>query len=356
MADREKICALILAGGRSRRMGSDKPLLALDGQSLLERAAAFWRAQARIDAVLVAAGTEEHLADLPDGVVPVYDIFPGAGPMAGLHAAFSQTDTEILYVSAVDMPYLTADALLPVPDGDAAVYTKNGRPDPLFGVYRRSCLPALTAALERGERKMSALLEALHTEYHEMPEGLSAVLENLNTRADYLRALAGSPPAVCVMGWSGSGKTTYLEKLIPVLTARGLRVAVVKHDGHGFEIDRPGKDTWRFTQAGSVATAISGPNGWAVMSREDISLGGLLRKLPPADIVLVEGHKLSPLPKLQVFRAASGKPFIDGDPAVFAVATDDDPPTDLPRLGLDDPEAAADLLCGIFLPGKEAAP
>ena len=189
MADREKICALILAGGRSRRMGSDKPLLALDGQSLLERAAAFWRAQARIDAVLVAAGTEEHLADLPDGVVPVYDIFPGAGPMAGLHAAFSQTDTEILYVSAVDMPYLTADALLPVPDGDAAVYTKNGRPDPLFGVYRRSCLPALTAALERGERKMSALLEALHTEYHEMPEGLSAVLENLNTRADYLRAL-----------------------------------------------------------------------------------------------------------------------------------------------------------------------
>lgn len=356
MADRKTTCALILAGGQSRRMGSDKSLLALDGQSLLERAVAFWRAQERIGAVLVAVGSEEHLTSLPDGAEPVYDLFPGAGPMAGLHAAFSQTDAEALYVSAVDMPYLTADALLPVPDGDAAVYTKDGRPDPLFGVYRRSCLPALTAALKRGDRRMSALLEALDTEYRELPEGLSAVLENLNTRADYLRALAGTPPAVCVMGWSGSGKTTFLEKLIPVLTARGLRVAVVKHDGHGFEIDRPGKDTWRFTRAGSVATAISGPSGWAVMSQEDITLGELLSKLPPADLVLVEGHKLSPLPKLQVFRAASGKPFIDGDPAVFAVATDDDPPTDLPRLGLDDAEAAADLLCGIFLPGKETSP
>ena len=350
MAERGKTCALILAGGQSRRMGSDKPLLALDGQNLLQRAVSFWRAQERIGAVLVAAGTEEHLTDLPDGAIPVYDLFPGAGPMAGLHAAFARTDAEVLYVSAVDMPYLSAEALLPVPDGDAAVYTKDGRPDPLFGVYRRSCLPALTAALERGDRRMSALLETLDTEYHELPEGLSAVLENLNTRADYLRALAGSPPAVCIMGWSGSGKTTFLEKLIPVLTARGLRVAVVKHDGHGFEIDRPGKDTWRFTRAGSVATAISGPNGWAVMSPEDISLGELLRRLPPADLVLVEGHKLSPLPKLQVFRAAAGKPFIDGDPAVFAVATDDAPPTDLPRLGLDDAEAAADLLCGIFLP------
>lgn len=356
MAEREKTCALILAGGRSRRMGSDKPLLELDGQSLLARAVDFWRAQPRIETVLVAAGTEEHLADLPEGVVPVYDLFPGAGPMAGLHAAFARTDAEVLYVSAVDMPYLAADALLSVPDGDAAVYTKDGRPDPLFGVYRHSCLPALTDALERGNRKMTGLLDALDVEYRELPAEYSAVLENLNTRADYLRALAGSPPAVCIMGWSGSGKTTFLEKLIPVLTARSIRVAVVKHDGHGFEVDKPGKDTWRFTRAGSVATAISGPSGWAVMSPEDISLGELLRKLPPADLVLVEGHKLSPLPKLQVFRAAAGKPFIDGDPAVFAVATDDDPPTDLPRLGLDDAEAAADLLCGIFLPGKRTEP
>ena len=351
----ERVYALILCGGRSSRMGTDKAALPMDGGTLLERAAAFWTARPEIGAVLAAVGAPEHGLVLPADVTPVYDAFPGGGPMAGLHAAFAGSDADALYVSAVDMPFLTPEALPPMPKGDAAVYVRNGRPDPLFGVYRRSCLPALTAALERGQRKMSVLLDALRTEYHELPEGSSAVLENLNTRADYLRALAGSPPAVCVMGWSGSGKTTFLEKLIPVLTARGLRVSVVKHDGHGFEVDRPGKDTWRFTQAGAAAAAISGPNGWAVMSREDITLGDLLRRLPPSDIVLVEGHKLSPLPKLQVYRAAAGKPFIDGDPAVFAVATDDDPPTELPRLGLDDAEAAADLLCGIFLPERQAA-
>ena len=350
----ERVYALILCGGQSSRMGEDKAALPMSGATLLERAAAFWSARPEVGAVLAAVGTPEHALSLPAGVTPVYDLFPGAGPMAGLHAAFSGSDAELLYVSAVDMPFLTGDVLPPLPAGDASVFTRGGRPDPLLGVYRRSCLPALTAALERGQRKMSVLLDSLDAEYHELPEELTAVLENLNTRSDYLRALAGSPPAVCIMGWSGSGKTTFLEKLIPVLTARGLRVAVVKHDGHGFEVDKPGKDTWRFTQAGAAATAISGPNGWAVMSPGEITLGELLGKLPPADIVLVEGHKLSPLPKLQVYRAAAGKPFLDGDPAIFAVATDDDPPTDLPRLGLDDAEGTADLLCGIFLPGKTA--
>ena len=350
----ERAYALILCGGQSSRMGTDKASLTMGGRTLLERAAAFWAAQPEIDAVLAAVGSPEHALPMPSGVTPVYDVFPGSGPMAGLHAAFSGSDADVLYVSAVDMPFLAGDVLPPPPAGDASVFTRNGRPDPLFGVYRRSCLPALTAALERGERRMRALLDEISTEYRELPEELDAVLDNLNTRADYLRALAGSPPAVCIMGWSGSGKTTFLEKLIPTLSARCLRVAVVKHDGHGFEVDRPGKDTWRFTRAGAVSAAISGPGGWAVMSPEETTLGDLLRRLPPADIVLVEGHKLSPLPKLQVYRAAAGKPFIDGDPAVFAVVTDDDPPTDLPCLGLDDAEAAADLLCGIFLPGKAA--
>ena len=92
------------------------------------------------------------------------------------------------------------------------------------------------------------------------------------------------------------------------------------------------------------------------MSPEDIELAALREKLPPSDIVLVEGHKLSPLPKLQVWREAVGKPFIDPDGTQFAVVTDDEPDTDLPRLGLDDAEGCAALLCRIFLPGKEHTP
>ena len=350
MPEPGRVLALILAGGRSRRMGSDKPLLTLNGETLLRRAVRFWQARTEVDAVLAAVGERGHLStSLPEGVTPVYDIYPGCGPMAGLHAAFTQTDAELLYVSAVDMPFLTAEALPPLPEGDAAVYIREGRPEPLFGAYRRTLLPALTAALEAGRYKLSDLLSLADTTYLPLPDKLRPALENINTLPDYLRALAGDPPAVCCMGWSGSGKTTFLEKLLPVLTARGLRVSVIKHDAHGFELDRPGKDTWRFRQAGAAAAAISGPNGWAVMSPEDISLAALRKKLPPCDLILVEGHKGSPLPKFEVFRAASGKPLIPGGPELFALVSDDETDTDLPRFPLADAEGLADLLQNVFL-------
>lgn len=352
----ERVCALILAGGRSSRMGTDKTALSLGGQTLLERAAAFWLAQPGIDGVFAAVGTEEHLPSLPEGVTPVYDEYPGCGPMAGLQAAFSQADADILYVSAVDMPFLTTETLLPPPAGDAAVYVKNDRPEPLLGVYRRSCLPAMEAALRDGRPRMSALLDAVETAYVPLPEALLSAAENLNTRADYLRALAGSPPTLVCMGWSGSGKTTFLEKLIPVLIGRGLRVAVVKHDAHGFEMDKPGKDTWRLSRAGAVGTAISGPNGWAVLGREEIGLDGLKAKLPPADLILVEGHKYSAYPKLEIHRAATGKDFIlAGDDSLLAAVTDEPVPTAAPQLGLDDVDACAALILEIFFPEKGSA-
>lgn len=345
-----RVCALVLAGGRSSRMGRDKALLPLDGGTLLDRAVRFWQGVPGIDGVIVSVGAAEHFDTLPNGVTAVPDLFPGGGPMAGLHAAFSQTDAELLYVSAVDMPYLRADALLPPPAGDAAVYSNAGRPEPLLGVYRRSCLPALETALRAGRRKMAELLAVLDTAYIPLPEALSTAVSNLNTREEFFRALAGSPPVVLCMGWSGSGKTTFLEKLLPLLTARGLRVAVLKHDGHGFQMDTPGKDTWRLAQAGAVATAIAGPNGWAVLSRDDITFEDLRAKLPPVDLILGEGFKFAGYPKIEVHRRATGKPFITRDGTLLAAVTDEPVDTDAPQLGLEDAAACAELLIRTFFP------
>lgn len=343
------IYALILCGGRSSRMGTDKTELPFGGESLLARAAAFWKSVPGVESILAAVGTPEHDIPLPEGVTPVYDVFPGGGPMAGLHGAFAQSDAEALYVSAVDMPFLTAELLPPLPAGDACVYVKNDRPEPLLGVYRRSCLPALEQALQGGQRKMTALLDRLRTSYLPLPEDLAAAAENLNTREDYLRAIAGTPPTVACMGWSGSGKTTFLEKLLPILTARGLRVAVLKRDAHGFQMDTPGKDTYRLSRAGSVATAISGPSGWAILGNEPMDPEDLRRMLPPADLILLEGHKYCAYPKIEVHRKATGKPFITADATLLAAVTDEPLPTDAPQLGLDDAEACADLLCQIFI-------
>ena len=337
-------------------MGADKPLLDLAGQTLLERAAAFWQSVPGVDEILAAVGSEGHLPRLPDGVRPVYDLYPGCGPMAGIHAAFAGSDAALLYVSAVDMPDLSREALPPIPAGDAAVCVKDGRPEPLFGVYRRTVLPAMEAALAAGQYKLRDLLDGLDVTYVPLPEALNDSVRNLNTPADLMRARAGSPPTLVCMGWSGSGKTTFLEKLIPALTARGLRVSVVKHDGHGFQMDRPGKDSYRFAAAGAAGVAISGPNGWAVLSPEDITLEDLKRKLPPSDLILVEGHKHSGYPKLEVHRAATGKPFICRDDTLLAAITDEPLDTPAPQLGLEDFDPCADLIFETFFPGKEAQP
>lgn len=344
-----RVCALILAGGRSTRMGRDKATVPLGGHTLLERAVSFWRACPPIADVLVAAGARTP-DPLPAGTVCVPDLFPGCGPMAGLHAAFSLTDAEVLYVSAVDMPFLTQAALLPEPVGDAAVYTKDGRPEPLFGVYRRTALPVLDEALRAGRHRMTDALARMDVTYHTLPEALAAVTENLNTPQDLMRARAGSPPAVAFVGWSGSGKTTFLEKLLPALSARGVRAAVIKRDAHGIEMDRPGKDTWRLARAGAVCTAISGPNGWAVLGRDEIGFDELRQKLPPTDIVLVEGHKYSGLPKVEIHRSATGKPFITHDDTLLAAVTDERiSGIGAPQLGLDDVEACAELIYQTFL-------
>lgn len=181
--------ALVLAGGRSSRMGSDKALLRPDGaggETFLEQAVRFWRESGTVERVLVAVGQPGHLESLPEGAEPVYDLMKDQGPMAGILSAFRQTDAELLSVSAVDMPNLSREAILPAPPegSDAMVYLLNDRPEPLFGVYRRSIATAAEELLLSGRGKMSLLLDRVRTQYCEIPDDLEQIFWNVNTRED----------------------------------------------------------------------------------------------------------------------------------------------------------------------------
>ena len=152
-----------------------------------------------------------------------------------------------------------------------------------------------------------------------------------------------------IAGYSGSGKTTLLEKLIPQFTARGLRVSVIKHAHHGFDIDRPGKDSYRHREAGASEVLLSCNDRWALMHERrdgsDVTLDDLLARLAPCDLVLVEGFKQEPIPKLEVYRPENGKPPLfpeRGD--IVAVASNVVLATGLPRLALDDVAAIADFV------------
>ncbi|UCV13649.1 molybdopterin-guanine dinucleotide biosynthesis protein B [Quatrionicoccus australiensis] len=152
-----------------------------------------------------------------------------------------------------------------------------------------------------------------------------------------------------IAGWSGSGKTTLLEKLIPALTARGLKLAVIKHAHHGFDIDRPGKDSYRHREAGAVEVLLSCNDRWALMHERrgeaEPTLAELLGHLSPCDLVLIEGFKQEPVPKLEVHRPAHGKPPLFAERSdIVGVATDGEVATDLPVLPLNDIAAIADFV------------
>jgi molybdopterin-guanine dinucleotide biosynthesis protein B len=154
-----------------------------------------------------------------------------------------------------------------------------------------------------------------------------------------------------IAGWSGSGKTTLLEKLIPALIARGLKVSVIKHAHHGFDIDKPGKDSYRHRAAGAAEVMLACGTRWALMhecrAEPEPQLAELLTRLAPCDLVLVEGFKQEPVPKLEVHRPANGKPplFAERDDIV-AVACDEAIAAPIPVLPLNDIAAVAEFIIG----------
>jgi molybdopterin-guanine dinucleotide biosynthesis protein B len=136
-------------------------------------------------------------------------------------------------------------------------------------------------------------------------------------------------------GWSGSGKTTLMTLLIPELVSRGITVSTLKHAHHSFDVDQPGKDSWRHRQAGAGEVMITSQNRWALMHElrgaPEPSLDELVARMSPVDLLLIEGFKRHPHPKIEIYRPSLGKPPLHPeDPFIVAVASDEM----LPRLAL----------------------
>jgi molybdopterin-guanine dinucleotide biosynthesis adapter protein len=152
-------------------------------------------------------------------------------------------------------------------------------------------------------------------------------------------------------GWSGSGKTTLIEKLIPRFVQRGLKVSLIKHAHHSFDVDQPGKDSYRHRHAGAAEILVTSSRRWVLMHElrgaQEPSFDEQVRRISACDLLIVEGFKHAPIPKLEVWRAVTGEPLLHpNDPHIVAVASDARVETRLPLLDLNDDAGIAQFILG----------
>ncbi|MGR6981996.1 molybdenum cofactor guanylyltransferase MobA [Testudinibacter sp. P27/CKL/0425] len=341
--NKQQLTAVILCGGLSRRMqGADKGLQLLQHKPLVVHVQA--RLQPQVQQILINANRhQQHYAKC--GLLQFSDELDGfLGPLSGMLSGLKHSQTEWVLFVPCDAPFLPLDLaprlLSAVQQAalDLAYVSDGEREHPTFVLMNKRLIANLQQYLLDGGRKVRDFMRAQRhvvVDFSDQPQAFAnfnylSQLDEINRST----TSAVSPiPMLGISGYSGSGKTTLLEKLLPQLQQKGLRVAVIKHTHHDLHTDKTGKDSWRMTQAGASQVAVACDQRWALMTetpnttetaQSAVSLGYLAQQLDPAlsDLVLVEGFKHEPLPKILLHRQTLSKPLPEVDHYVLALATD----------------------------------
>jgi molybdopterin-guanine dinucleotide biosynthesis protein len=348
---------VLLAGGASRRMGVDKRLLVLGGRTLLVRGVRFLETLFPSVVVSVAPGPAPDLGDAAGDAV-VADAYEGASPMVGIVTVLERLQRPAFFM-AVDVAFPDPFAARRVleacsADVDVCLPVVDGLLEPLFAVYGPGCVPAMRDMLAHGKHKILDAFPQLRVRtvpfasadrFLNINDGSG--LETARRRLAELRQPQPRQALVAIVGKSNSGKTTLIERLLPELLRLGVRVGTVKHDAHSFEIDHPGKDSYRHGAAGAEAYVVSSPQRVAYVGKlaEELTLQGIVgRYFTALDLIVAEGYKRTSPNRIEIFRQAAGyeEPLCAPGESL-AVVTDAPLPHPV-RLPLDDPVALAGFI------------
>lgn len=322
-----KTGAVILAGGSSRRMGTHKADLKLEGRTFLER---ITRELETFDEVLLSLGNKNRYEG---SLMVVEDRYPGCGPMGGLHAALKICRSDALLAVACDMPLFEqglADYITGFISSDYDAFvtaTRDGNVHPLCAVYKKNAAEILEKMLNAENFRMMDALKQMKVKYVTLLHSVypDTLLTNVNSLSEY-SALCNQlmpPPVIAVSGVKNSGKTTLLTAILPLLRDQGVRTAVIKHDGHDFTPDVPETDSYRLREAGALAVAIySGYRYMLTAEQMDVKAEKLFRHFHNMDLILLEGEKSSAYPKIEVVRKAVSQRPVCNSSQLLAIYTD----------------------------------
>jgi molybdopterin-guanine dinucleotide biosynthesis protein MobB len=334
----EKLGCVLLSGGRGQRMGSvNKAELTYKGKTFMDLIGKQLKSLGLPCFLSLAEyGTAEN-----DGWQVIRDMVTdenGAfiGPMGGITSCLRETGLDGIFVVSCDMPLFHAEMakrLLEEADRkkwDAVLWkTGDGRVHPVCAYYAKSCLGALEEAIDKKDYRLTRFLEhisvkELETRKVPIPD---VWFSNVNCPDAYEKLKKRQTPVLAVSGRKNTGKTTLIEGLVRELSKSGVRTAVIKHDGHEFEPDRPGTDSFRIKGAGALGTVVYSARNFQLVKDLDFQKDppcpeDFFSFFPEADLILLEGQKNSSYPKIEVMRREISPDSVCRPETVLAYVTD----------------------------------
>lgn len=335
---------VMLAGGAGKRMG------AVNKAELLYRETAFGdviRGQLEMLGVPCFVSAAAYMTEEKPKWPVIYDeVRDGAGqfigPLGGIRTCLRQTGLDGIFVVSCDMPLFRKEMASVLaerrrPSDDALVWqTRDGKIHPACAFYSKSCLPVIEQEIRSGDYKVMNLLSKVNcrvvkTSEEHIPDKWFL---NVNDRESYEKLGKTAAPVLAVSGRKNTGKTTLLEMIVRELSSRGVRCAVIKHDGHDFVPDVPGTDSYRLKQAGAYGTVVYSASRFSLVKDAPLwRAEDFFGFFPEADILLLEGQKNSGFPKIEVMRAEiSREPVCDPNTVIACVADWDPPSCDRDRI------------------------
>lgn len=338
----------ILAGGESSRMGQDKALIRIGNERIIDRVSGELKG---FSEVIVSAGKPGLYEEL--GFPIVYDEYKGIGPIEGLRQVLSAAKEDHVFICAADMPHIKKELAEYIAgyistDYDCYVIADEDHIQPLCAIYSKAVLPVIEELIREGKYRLREIFSRVRTKYItlELTCFDKKTVRNINTRKELLED--EKPFVFCVSGFSDSGKTGLIVKLINEFIADGFSVGVIKHDGHDVFSDVPGSDTERFERAGASAAAVFSEKRsmqyYSESADEGMIIEAMQRMKAPPDVIIIEGLKASAYPRIEVIRSSISEKCVCDPKTLICIATDCISPENVncPVFGLDD-------VRGIFL-------